>query len=478
MFFNYSFSPPQVFAGSKTKLVIVAELPSGADAFKWLPGPNGDEIDVTVPVGTSDTDLVVELPSQSVVNPGNFSCEVSGNLCIIRSNSAVTVQPGDRITVTFKELDISGTEGKAGVTIKEYIGTGSDETRIDITKLPQQANIIAWLERYVVGLDEDTICFWQSLGGTAVKISGLPWGTGEKVFSVKGEPPYPDNYSVSIGSITESQRTFTLQLYSGNSPIKSTNVTLTQNPPFITSFSADKQSPIKVNVPVLLSWNILYSPITKLQSNAGMHKNNPKSPLNVNPGEELASYYYNNRTNIPGSVEYTLIAQGFENPAQKIVTFDMDPIALVYFKYMNRDEEGTLSGVKFELDPKEWKLIELKNLNNDLIQLTVSQPGSYQDVYFLGDGDTVHPQIQYFNAEDKGDNNFELRWVTANLDIDKGLTIIPGNIPITGDDVKQGSTTVSVTETTEFSISGVGTNQQGIISKLMVRIPAAKKGLL
>jgi hypothetical protein len=468
---SYTFAPPDVFIASTSDLTLTIGNPIDNSPVEWKGGPNGDEIDVTFLTGSGADALLTQLPTLTSVSPPGFSCGLSGNYFAIKSTANTTLQPGDNIVVVFKNAVINGETGSTTTTINEYIADASNTDSISINKLPQELAVIAWLDPYVVGLYEQSNLNWQSAGGIGVNVMGFSGGTGTKNFPVQGDPPYPGTTTVNVPSTTEAQRIYTLQVYTGDNRHAQEQVTLTQNAPLITSFSADKGSPLKVDATVTLTWHSLFGAGTILTSNSGRTRNDPESPMQVNPGRELLDAYAGNFGNMPDRVVYTLAVNGFSQPAYSEVMFDMAPVGLAYFKYMERDSSGKLSGVKVMLDPDSWTAQKITSQSNDLTILTVYQPGGTSDVYYLGDGDTEHPQIQYFNAESKGDGQFEFTWVTANLDATIGLVLLPGNIKFDGDKVIQGSSNpINVQATTEYTLSGVGTNGDPIVSKLVVQV--------
>lgn len=467
--FEYSFAPPQVFVATTTDLTLTISNPIDGPTIQWQGGPNGDEIDVTFPAGSDISDLMNQLPVQTkVLQPQGFSCVRSGDYFAIKSAVGTTIEPGDKIVVVFENAVINGKTGSATTGIQEYVGPNNNRTSVAISKIAQELAVIAWLDPYVVGLYEQANLNWQSAAGIGVKIFGFSGGTGEKDFPVSGDPPYPGTTKVNVPSTTESQRTYTLQVYTGDNRHAQQNVTLTQHSPLITSFTGNKTSPLKVNSSVTLTWHSLFGAGTTLSSNSGLDRNNPQSPLEVNPGKELLKTFFNNYSNLPETVTYTLAVNGFQEPAYADVSFTLAPVGLVYFKYTTNNE-GLLSGVKAALDPEQWTAQKIEFPSSDLAILTFYQPGGKAEKYYLGSGDKEHPQIQYFNAVSKGDNIFEFSWVTANLDASKGMVLLPGNIQITGDEVASGSKSLQVTSTAEYTLSGVGINGQSIVSKLVVQ---------
>src|SRR5690606_10442119 len=187
--------------------------------------------------------------------------------------------------------------------------------------------------------------------------------------------------------------------------------------------------------------------------------------LTVNPGKEITEFYRSNYANMPAEIYYELVVNGFEKPAVKKIKIRLKPVNLMYFKYAKKDANGELSGMTFKFDPEEWIANEIQK-DEDTYTLTLYQPGGKTEVYYLGSGDTTHPQIQYFNSASKGDGVYELSWVTANLD---KLELSPGG-DIPADQINSGTKNVNLTTTTSFTLKGTAKDGSVITSILNVII--------
>jgi hypothetical protein len=215
-----------------------------------------------------------------------------------------------------------------------------------------------------------------------------------------------------------------------------------------------------------LDWFFLWGTSSSLNSNSGLELNNPKAGLTVSPGKEVMQYYKNNYANMPAKVYYELGVNGFKKAATKRVEIQLMPVNLVYFKYALKDSKGVLSGLVFKFDPEGWIAYKVDIIDPTLTTLTLYQPGGKTEIYYLGSGDTTHPQIQYFNYTSKGDGVYELSWVTANL---VKLELIPGG-DIPADQINSGTKNVNLTTTTSFTLKGTAKDGSVITSILNVII--------
>ncbi len=466
---TYTFQPPQVFVATTINLKLVIENPAGGNPVIFTGGPQGDEIDITFPVGSGDTDLVNALTFTATSLTSGFTCALAsgGSYFAVKSPIGATLQPGGHIEINFVNVVINGATDSpppiAEVLIQEYIGSDSGSTSVGITKLPATLGIVAWLDPLIIGLSQQSTLYWQSMGGIGVEISGFPGGTGSQKFPVSGQPPYSGNCKVSIGSNSVPQRTYTAKVYTGDNKHTETTVTLTQQPPLILSYTADKGPAISVADTVTLSWSSLYGSSTGITTPVAVI-NNPISPVQVTPGNDLVNAYQGNFQNMPATVNYPLTVNGYLRPATAPQPFTLSPVGISYFKFGNMDNQGVLSGVMYRTNPANWGAAELQ-LSNNLNTLTIYQPGGATTVFYLGSGDTTHPQVQYFNAESKGSNQYQLSWVTANL---TNLVLNPGNITITGTNIPKGSQLVTLTSSQVYTLTGTAANGQSIVSLLQV----------
>ena len=473
--FTYTINPDQVFVALSTSLTLVITNPASSSSVSLKGGRQGDEIDVTFPVppGQTEADSLVDkvtFSSTSLTAGFTVGPQTPGsNIFVIRPIGTQPLAPGQTIQVRFDNVIVNSAVGSPSVIIQEFIGSSKGSPTLPMRKLPQELNVIAWLSPFIIGLGGNSTLYWQSFGGTKVTVFGLATGQGQQVFPVSGDPPYPGNMSVTLKA-TDAQRTFSVQVMTNDNRHFETSVTLTQGSPCITFFGpagAVPGPPLKGDASVQLSWTTLYAPKVFLQTPAeGAAKQfPPNTSTTVTPGVDAINGAPDFQ-HIPAVVTYTLQAPGFGPAASQEVSFSLASVRLLYFKYMNLTEQGQLSNIRFSFDT-QWSAQELSL--GDVATLVVYQPGGAIDTYFLGSGDSTHPQIQYFNASPVG-GNYSLSWVTANL---QSLTLEPSGTTIPVGEIASGSMVVSPTETTTYVLTGLGTNGQSIQSYLTVNLPGA-----
>lgn len=461
--FNYTFQPNQAFVATDITLTLIIQNPISGNSVQFAGGPKGDEIDIYFPVGSGATDLVSALTFNATSQTQKFTCAkaASGDYFIVRAPAGATLTPGSQIVILFQPVTINGVQGEAAVKIKEYIGSAENDDSQVITKLPQELNIIAWLDPWTVGLNQKATLLWQSMGGTTVEIHGYTDDPPVRVFKVSGDPPHPGNTDVAVGS-TEIQHTYTAQVLTDDGKHKEVSVTLTQHQPMITSFTADRSGTISVIDTVNLSWSLLYASSSSLKTPPQL-LTNPLSPKSVVPGQDLAQAYKGNYGAMPDTASYVLTAYGFQGKPNLTLSFQLAPVQLSFFKF-SVNKGGVLSGIVYRTNPQNWVPVQLTVVSPTLNTLTIFQPGQNSDIYYLGSGDTVNPQVQYFNATDDGNGQFQFSWVTANL---KQLVLNPGSIQIASADIQNGSQTLSLTAA-QYTLTGIGNNGNTIVSVLDV----------
>ncbi len=464
--FDYRVAPPAAFLNTTTNIVITATNNSAEN----ISFTDSDEIQITFPsTMVSSQDFSGSTPAQSgytvnkTVGGDSFSVTVSFN--------AVTVEPGDALTITFSQVPISATAGDTAVGIVEKMNGQEKNTSLDFTIKAQGLGIIAWLDKLIVGQSEPTQLNWLSSGGIKVVISGFPTGDGTVERPVEHDPPEVQSTTVYVPkSDTVAQRNYTATVYSSSNHVDQI-VTLQQNPPIINSYTSTPPATeaIAVNKSVELSWHTQFasSVILTTPTIPNERQNIPANPLTLTPGSDLFSAFRLNYGQLPKQAEYIITANGFKQADVEKLAFTIKPATFLYFKFANKD--GT--GLTFQTNPSTQVYIawELNTVSNgSLSTFTLYQPGMIQEVYYLGSGDTTHPQIQYFEAPENS-GKFDLTWITANLD---SLVLNPGNITIPTADIASGTHTVDSAGT--YTLTGTTAAGLSVNSVLEVKAAALK----
>ncbi len=474
--FDYSFSPSEIFTNSVVDLNLYVTN-NTADTIEYEGGPDSDEIHINFPAGSGATDLVVNIGFTSNSETKYFSCakSASNDDYVITATMNVPIPKGGQIHIIFLQVPINATPGTAPVAITEYLGSADPASGSkDITKTqPASLSIMAYLQQQVVGLDQTTNLTWYSTGATRVVVTGFATGDKQRTFPVQGDrPPYKGTCVVDIASDKDST-TYTLIAYNGNGnsdPSVQTYVVLYHGYAKINSFVAYKtddlsqhnevgSEPLAVDKSVTLYWYLTYAARWQLKP-PGKPLNNPINPRQVTPGMDLVQAYQGNYGGMPATSDYKLTAFGFEdkNPTDTI-SFKLKPVGVGYFKF----KDLAMTQVVWATNPENWPAFDVKMPTQQPYTFTIYQPGGKSDVYYLGSNDT-HPQVQFFDYAKASGDDYKLSWITANL---TSLTLNPGNITITGDQIKNGSQTLKL-EAAQYKLTGKSADGSSIDSILNV----------
>lgn len=444
---SYRATPPAAFVSTKVDITVTATNTGDAD-IKLV---KNDEIQIAFPATMVDNqNFTVSTPPKSGYSAAKST---AGDYFSVKAPFGLVLKPGDVMTITFSQAPIVSTPTTGiNIVVSEFIGT----TTPALVNLPFEVKsaglgIIAWLDKMIVGELQPSTLYWQSSGGTQVVISGYPTGTGQKTCSVKGNT----QVYVPVQASNPQQWKYTLQVFTGDGGShEETSVTLQVNPPIINSFvSAPINKTIRVDASVELSWLVQFASSVILTTPTIP---NWRQPINANPyktvpGADIRKAYWLNAAQVPDTVDYILSVNGFLPPAPQTITFHLEPVKLLYFKFTTKGGNVAV----FKTDPANWNTaLKLPN-NENPTTFTIFQPGGKADVYYLGGNDKTHPQIPFFDFS-KNAGKFTLEWVTANL---KTLVLNPNNVPITGDQIVNGKLDVdspgvyTLTGTTEGGLT-------------------------
>jgi len=423
---KYRVTPPAAFVSTKVDITVTATNTGDAD-IKLV---KNDEIQIAFPSTMVDNqNFTVRTPPKSGYSA---SKSTAGDYFSVKAPFGLVLKPGDTMTITFSQAPIVSTPATSiNIVVSEFIGTVTQA----LVNLPFEVKsaglgIIAWLDKMIVGELQPATLYWQSSGGTKVVISGYPTGTGQKTCCVKGNT----KVYVPVQPSDPQQWKYTLQVFTvdGGSH-EETSVTLQVNPPIINSYvSAPIEKTIRVDASVELSWLVQFASSVILTTPTRPNWRQPihANPYKTVPGEDIRKAYQLNFAQMPETVDYILTANGFLKAAAQTITFTLEPVTLLYFKFSKEDRNVFI----FKTDPAIWNTaLNIPN-NDNQGTFTIFQPGGKADVYYLGGNDTTHPQIPFFYFT-KNAGKFTLEWVTANL---KTLVLKPKNVVITGDQIANG----------------------------------------
>jgi hypothetical protein len=473
---QYAINPPKVFVSTTTDLTLVITNPlNSGQTVTFRPGAQGDLVEVTFTGQQAVTDDF-NFASQSLTTGFTAGTLSPGSgVFNVQPTSLQKLEPGQTIKVLFPAVVVNGQTGTAQVQIEEFIGDSDETTTVSVERVAQELRVISWIDPQVIGLGQKTTLRWISFAGTKVKVSGFPGGTGEQTFPVHGDPPHPDSTQVGVAA-DEGFRTYTLTVYTNDNKHAKDEATVYQNPPVISSLDGDPPtgSVVRPNQPVLLTWGTLFGQYAYLitpTANAPADLN-VSTPVRVVPGDD--AFASAGGGPVPGQVTYELFVGGYKRGATQDVTYTISPVKILYFKYNTRDPgTGKLSGVSWKLDPPTWRGVRVTGAA-DLSKIAVTQPGAPDTVWWLGSGDTAHPQVQFFDASAATSGAYTLRWVTANV---KSLVLSwndgsPQSYAVPSGDVAGGVYNVTPKGSTQYLLTATGANGEVVTSALTAGAPA------
>ncbi len=452
----YTIDPSTVFVNSTVSFMLTVTNPVTSGTLTLQ---STDEIDVTFPASLTSSYTFL------ATSPGNFTVGqpfTNSPTYKINPPDAYRMVPGASFAIVFESVAVvaSLSPTPASITIQEAIGDNPVAgTSVNVAKTNVSLGVVAWLTPWDVALGAPSTLTWTSTGASGVTVFGLPnVPGGQQSVAVSGKMSVTPRY-------TDRQTTYTLVANTNDGTQSSAfPVTQTQVAPQITSFD-DGNGPrtIKVDQAVALTWTTAYAQYVQLTTPAGKKgpvNANPPLPISHTPGQEA---YSGAPGGVPKTVTYTLQAVGFQQPAVRKITYTLQPVTPLWFKFLNKAADGTLSGMQWKLDA-QW--LGFNVVFGDVAVLKITQPGGAVDTYYLGSGNQTDPQIQYFNAA-AGASNVTLSWVTANL---TSLTLDPGAQVITGPNIASGSQTVAPAATTTYVLTGTAANGKKISSTLVVTV--------
>jgi hypothetical protein len=484
---KYRFQPDRVFTGLTASLTL--EIHN--DTPTSITFGRNDWIVATFPAGEGTTALSAAVDYTPVSLTPNFTAEriPSTNDFRVRISGfqARSLASGASILVRFDGVKVNAVIGDVNVPIIEHIGTAEARDGARLSKIAKELNVIAWLERPVVGQGETTRLNWQSFGATRIVIAGFADSVvdpncsgqyaqaGYRCFRPEGQPPYPGSVEVGIGRPADSQRRYTVIARTDTGESKQVEVTLTQHKPEIAGFGVGADmtrptDPVGAMAEVQLLWSTVYGRrawlITPTNSAGTQVAPNPAATLPVTPGLDALRAAASPRQ-IPATADYTLRVSGFDRPAEETLSFQLGPVGAAYFKYEKMDNQGKLSDPIFAVNPRGWPGVQ-KIVSTPPYTLTVFGPGGTVQVLYLGPGDAVNPQVQFFDAVPGQGNQKTLRWVTANV---TSLRLDPGGYQVPAAQIAKGSYEVTPTQTTEYVLWATAANGVKVTSSLLVTVP-------
>lgn len=469
---EYTVQPPAVFAGQTVDLSLVVSNPLSGSAVVFQGGrQDADQLQITFTT-TGDDALTDDLNFTAAVTaqpalpdpPGAavpFSVLLNGPSFVLKpqgasSSSTSTLEPGQSLTVTFRDVAIDAAAGVGTIGVKQLIGFDTPPSgTLSVQKKPMEPGLVTWLDPPLIAGGATSTLRWTAVGGSSLQVVGFPYGPGTKTFPLSGTPPVSGSTTASIQAGTHAQ-TYTVSVIKpGTGPVATNQVTLQFHVPFISLFASSVPLPpeLPADRTVTLEYATVFTATASLIDpiSAKPLRNPVSGSVVVDPGAD-AYTIGGDSSNIPGSLNYTLEASGYSTPALETICVRLAPIQVLYFKYTQNDD-GTLSAPRAATLPSSWPGVRIEPAPHDVLVLTVWGPGGQIETRYLGSGDTTHPQIQWFDAQEADGDELALTWVTANL---TDLVLDPGGRTIPPDQIDRGGTTIDPGSADALVLTGTG----------------------
>lgn len=475
--------PTTVFVDAPFTLTLSIENPAGGEPIPLSPrGSNEGRIEITLPTAGDGKEQLSTSPITAAQTDSEYYGVglVSGKWVL---NGSQPLPPGGSITVAFQTVDANGETGRAPVTVQRFT-SASDPVQtetFEVDKQPQGPGLYAWFSPDVVGLDEPGQLFWVASGADTVIVSGLAYPPTKRTWPLpsKANPPPPPPIAAYVAPGMASQ-TVSVSIASNTGPMHQYDTTalLSLRPPVIGSFAIDGQSSsitVDADQEVTLSWETQYTTRAFLRDASLQQRlvesSNPAG-IAVVPGRQLLAAVVD-PAHVPNEVAYVLTALGYvapgqRDPVQQSITVKVNPVKLLYFKYSERDG-ANLSGLVFELAPKDWKATFEAGGGSGIPDATLSflSPGQGTVVHYLGSAHDQAPQIAYLDFTEK-DGTITISWVTL---FTKSLRLIDPAFAVPEADIPDGTHSFPQGDLKEVTLEA--THANGTVVTSLLRLTKA-----
>lgn len=449
---QYSIDPLDVVFGSSVTFTLTA-LNNGTDTITFNPG---DTITLQMPVGSAATDLLVNSKvgttslssgfvfTQAQGQPGGF---------IIAVLTPATIASGTplQFQVTGAQINTTGTTGQqttpVSLPVNESIGATEDGTFVVVTKIPPPLSVSCSASPQTVGLNQPTNISWTATGAAYVIL--MPGnlrqncsGTYSKGVFSNVVPPQVPVTSFQVTAYTDDQRS-----------VPSLPVNVQTVPPTIT-FGPQNLAPIGYNDSVTLTWSTQYANSVYLTPTNQQSQVAPSGSLAIVPSTVIA-------TPNAGSVVFTLTAYGYGGPKATNVTVPFRPVEILSFGYPVAPPAPSFPVAVVQNGMQQIVPI---GANPNIYQLTATGAGGPL-VRYLGPGPWL--EIIYFGGTPNpvaSGGTCTLSWQTQNA---TAATLNGTPVTLTSGN---GSTTVSPTATTVYTLAVTDANGNSISNQVTIAV--------
>lgn len=452
--FTYSLTPTSVLVSQTQQLVLTITNSSSSPFTCGL----DLEITVTLPVGLGATDLVTPDGAANVTaspQDRNWSATATAGpssvtLQIYPARST-TMDSGGQLIVLIAPVAVNATASTPGATVT-VVAANNDGTQPEadlvVNKITAGMSVSAYANPAAVGQGSSTTIYWSATGGSHIQLSlngsivqDTPFSGSGPIWSgsFPNVKPYPNTHQ-TIYQVTV--------LNTSGSQSLSTPVVIGLEPPAILYFTASNQTNLGINESVNLAWETQYGAAAYLTPSTG---GNPapvslQSPAYATtPGSWIAG------TPNALSVSTTLSVTGYLGPASRSLTFTFAPATITYFSYAT-------------MNPADGIAVPIVSNGSGMAS---GGPDYAWSLNVTGPGGPLSrtigypvPEVRYFGPfvtalSAPGDATLSY-WVN---DLQSGDTLTLNGQAVTVDSDGKGSSTVSVSANTEFTLVAVLSGQ-------------------
>jgi hypothetical protein len=407
-----------------------------------------------------EAEVVVHQYIDSVII-GNFSALTSSSVSPVMPVSPWQISPGSsglqfwtlhdvviaaKSSVTFSfSLNLLPTPGKASLSVVESLGGDTIQAPPLIVTLRTALSISAFASPPSTGQQRAVMLTWNTVGGSYVTV----------------KPGTDDHYSAGTSSIfvtpaqEQPKTVYTLTVYQlgegSNDPESSScEVTVTLCTPVVKSLTPSVSNNLQIGQAITLNWGTQYATQVTIAPALGQSPFvQPEGPQIFTPSATLPS----NAT----SVDYTLIAYGYKGPVSRPVSLTFSPMRIRWFRYT------AFPTLENPTPPISWNVFNQQagttvNGTSTPKLLTAVGPGGPASAELGGNG----PEVQVMIADSATVGSGKPSKISYKVAHVIALKLNPGNIDLQWDQQGIGSTVVSPSVTTTYTL--VATNGSATVS--------------
>jgi hypothetical protein len=413
---------------------------------------------LTLPVGNGASDLVTAAGAPNVTaapQDPNWSQDLnydgsSVTVAIFPARSTSLPAKG-QLVVLISTVAVNATVNTPGAALTMQVSNssgGGPLVSLPVAKIGAGQTVSAYANPVGVGQGQGTTIFWSASGGSHIQL--LLNGQVVQDESFKGNGPVWSGSFQNVKPFPNTpQTTYVVTvLNTSGSAQQSTSVLIGLEPPLIFPFKAAQQTALSISQTIDLSWSTQYGVAAYLTPSSGAGPTQVvlnSEAYSVTPGDWLAG------TPNALAVSATLSLTGYQGPVKSSLPFSFAPAAITYFSYATLDPSaGVATPVVFNGSAN-----------------VVSGPGNSWTATVIGPGGPLTrsigvsgPCVNYFGPANTvlaaADNVTLSYWVNG---MQAGDTLTLNDVAVSVDGSGKGSTVVSPTSTTAYTLLAVLSGQ-------------------